>query len=165
MSLKDTMIAQMSNLDDEEGTSGCLRGFIKHSLDIEVMRLGCSIMDAEEVDDDFYSLNLKDAAFILLNNTILSKGSRRRQKMTNTDDPLYRHTMAFHSVYTENIPDEWPGLMDDSFSWKNASIDKESIEQYWMHDTAETKMWRAAILKMLKWAHDVEKGGQQNSLG
>eukprot|EP00579_Thalassiosira_antarctica_P025568 CAMPEP_0202023022 /NCGR_PEP_ID=MMETSP0905-20130828/50904_1 /ASSEMBLY_ACC=CAM_ASM_000554 /TAXON_ID=420261 /ORGANISM="Thalassiosira antarctica, Strain CCMP982" /LENGTH=785 /DNA_ID=CAMNT_0048585307 /DNA_START=386 /DNA_END=2743 /DNA_ORIENTATION=- len=150
-SLKHIMLSQMSHLDDDDYF---LRGFVQHSLDLEVMRLAVSIDDDDDDDND-----LQSTVFVVLNNFILSKGGHRRQNM-DQDDPIFVHTMAFHSLYTEHIPADWPGLIGSSFSWKNDSIKKDSIKQYWIDENPTMfRMWKVAILKLLKWVHDVEKEG------
>ena len=40
----------------------------------------------------------------------------------NEQDPLLAHTMAFHALYTEHIPDSYPGEVD----WVRGLFDKDS---------------------------------------
>ena len=125
--------------------------FFKYSLDIEVMKLAVSI-DDDDADDGMRQL--KDMAFTVINNSILLKSAIRRREMSQ-DDPLFSYTMAFHALYTEHIPDEYPGEVD----WVRCLFDKDSIEQYWVDEPAMLRMWKVAFFKALKWVQELEKAG------
>ena len=71
------------------------------------------------------------------------------------DDPLFSYTMAFHALYTEHIPDSYPGEVD----WVRGLFDKDSIEQYWVDEPAMLRMWKVAFFKALKWVQELEKAG------
>ena len=149
--VQHSLLNQISYLLDDESNENFYAGFFQHSLDLEVMRLAMSF------GDDFVDMNgLKESAFIMLHNSILVKGSNRRQRMT-TDDPIYTLGMECHAIYTENTPDDWPGLIDENHSWANDSIERDSIKQTLIEDKRLFLMWKAAILKLLNWVHKLEK--------
>ena len=125
--------------------------FFKYSLDIEVMKLAVSI-DDDDADDGMRQL--KDMAFTVINNSILLKSAIRRREMSQ-EDPLFSYTMAFHALYTEHIPDGYPGVVD----WVRGLFDKDSIEQYWVDEPAMLRMWKVAFFKVLKWVQELEKAG------
>ena len=81
------------------------------------MKLAVSIDD----DDDDGMRQLKDMAFTVIHNSILVKSVSRRGELKE-DDPLLAHTMAFHALYTEHIPDSYPGEVD----WVRGLFDKDS---------------------------------------
>ena len=83
------------------------------------MKLAVSIDDD---DDDDGMRQLKDMAFTVINNSILVKSVNRRGEMSQDGDPLLAHTMAFHALYTEHIPDSYPGEVD----WVRGLFDKDS---------------------------------------
>lgn len=139
--------------EDEEGElSDFAKSFITHSLDIEVMRYAVTFGEEQHIDFG----NLKESSLILLNNIILSMGSRL-PKM-NMENPVYHLSMDFHSLFTEHVPDEWPGVQG-AYTWGSRPVAIESIKQYWISNPAMFNMWRLAIMKSLKWVHDLELGG------
>ena len=127
--------------------------FIMHGLDVELMRLTVSL---DEYDDDIDNVNLRQSVMIQLNNIILAMGSRLPP--LTVEHPLFTISMECHSLYTEHVPDDWPGV-DDSFTWDHGPVEKTRIKQYWKNEPAMLFMWRSSILKLLKWVHDLEKGG------
>lgn len=156
-SVKNGLLVQMTFLNDDDEEDGkFLRGFIYHSVDISVMNLVVNVGDG--IDDQ----NLKEAALILLNNTILSKCRAKRQRMTNIQDPITRHITSFFSLYTENILHDWPGVDDKLLSWNRiGSVTKESIEHYWNNETPVFQMWNDTLFTLLQWVREVEKSGYE----
>ena len=73
------------------------------------------------------------------------------------EDPLYAHGMAFSTFYKEHIPSSWPGLV--SIDWDNYSLEKATIEQYWVDEPAMLRIWKVALFKALEWVHELEREG------
>jgi len=104
-------------------------------------------------DDDDEMQELKDKAFMVLNNSMLLESSARRHEMSE-EDPLFT-PMAFHSLYTEHFPNNYPGEID----WERGLFDKDSIKQYWIDDPAMLRIWKVALFKGLDWVREFEKAG------
>ena len=94
--MKHDVLQAMTNMN-YDGDGGCrfLRLFFQHSLDIEIMKLALSLNGdfGDEYDDQ-----LKQSALILLNNTILSEGGRRRPALHDSNDPLLDTMMTYHAM-------------------------------------------------------------------
>ena len=140
--------SNMEISDDEP--NDLIRNFIIHGLDIELMKLAVSL---DENDDD--DINLRDYTLIQLINIVINRGSRLPS--LNVKHPLYILSMECHSLYTEHVPDDWPGV-DGTFTWGHDPIEKKIIQQYWKNEPAMLHMWRSAILKLLEWVRKLEMG-------
>ena len=147
--VKHRLLSKIINRLKEPEVGSFTKRFFKYSLDLEVMKLVLSI----DVDDDEMQ-ELKDKAFMVLNNSMLMESSARRHEMSE-EDPLFTPTMAFHSLYIEHFPNNYPGEID----WERGLFDRDTIKQYWIDDPAMLRIWKVALFKALDWVREFEKAG------
>lgn len=87
-SLQHSILSQMVQLDhdDEEVNS-----FFEHSMDMNVMRLAVGMC---AIDDTVFGVAIGNTAFILLNNSVLSRGGQKRKQLTPSSALAWRFTLS-----------------------------------------------------------------------
>jgi tetratricopeptide (TPR) repeat protein len=151
---KQAVMHICQDLSDEDH----IRDFYRYDIDGELMRLTVSLAST---GDDLAAAEIREIAFIVLNNLILNEGGKLRElhRQRGLDSPIITHFQSFAGIFAKYFPNRWPCANDAAgVVWEHSWDYTEDIDAYWTNNHPKVfRQWKTALSEAFKWLPQAEK--------